>query len=289
MLQLIDEQKIKKLQTVLNRLFEETNLENLKTTIEYFIKSITEFNNFNSFLKNLQTHVKELENEVEELDFVINFCEQNLVVSTKNPLKSSSNIKNLEEILCIPKDITAVAIDDLHQERKINLKSKAKEICAYQFVFIKSHFMSFTNKFMENVRGIISQMPQSRENSAEDHIKNIIRYIIDRLKFSLKEYPSKTNKKPGVSNMNVGFNGSAVNFLTQNSMSTANTILSFIKEEPIGQANEEVIYTECTKQVKERLKTAGNIIEIKKYATDATNSLIKSIEGKFFNLKGKQV
>lgn len=67
-LEFIDNQKISEIETMLERIYENTGLEDIDSLIKYFANCLKEYNNFESFIHTLSQNVRALENDVEELE-----------------------------------------------------------------------------------------------------------------------------------------------------------------------------------------------------------------------------
>ena len=96
----ISQIKINKLENMLNDMLEETKTENIQQFINYFIKSCEEYKTFQENIEKIKKKVNVLENDVEELEFIINFCEENLGVIHKNNFDEEevNEIENLKKI-----------------------------------------------------------------------------------------------------------------------------------------------------------------------------------------------
>jgi hypothetical protein len=79
-LEVLDIDKLAEIETILNKMLHETNLNSIEELVQYFIKCTKEFKNFEDFIASVTTKVAELEKEVQELEFIINLCERNLEV-----------------------------------------------------------------------------------------------------------------------------------------------------------------------------------------------------------------
>ena len=56
---------------MLERIYENTGLEDIDSLINYFANCLKEYNNFESFISTLSQNVRALENDVEELEVFI--------------------------------------------------------------------------------------------------------------------------------------------------------------------------------------------------------------------------
>ena len=89
--------KMKKLENLLNEIFEETKTENTKQLIEYLAKSCEENIKFQNSVQILRKELDKLEKEVSELEYILCFCEDNISVKKKNKL-GETEINVLEKI-----------------------------------------------------------------------------------------------------------------------------------------------------------------------------------------------
>ena len=88
---------MKKLEMLLNEIFEETKIENAKQLIEYLTKSCEENIKFQNSVQILQKELDKLEKEVSELEYILYFCEDNNSVKKKSKL-GEKELKVLEKI-----------------------------------------------------------------------------------------------------------------------------------------------------------------------------------------------
>ena len=82
-LQDLNQQKLLKLEELLNNIFEETRTDNSKQLIDYLAKSCEENLKFKNTIETLQEKVIKLEDEDSELEYIISFCEQHNSVKKK--------------------------------------------------------------------------------------------------------------------------------------------------------------------------------------------------------------
>ena len=80
----IDKEKISKLEKILIEFYEETNLHDIESLVDFFIKCSGEFKNFEDFTTKLYKNLENLEREVEEFEYIINFCQKNLEIKTED-------------------------------------------------------------------------------------------------------------------------------------------------------------------------------------------------------------
>ena len=96
-LQNLDQNKLLKLEELLNDIFEETRTENSKQLIDFLAKSCEENSNFKNTVITLQEKVDKLEEELSELEYIISFCEQHLLVKKANKL-GENEIREIKKI-----------------------------------------------------------------------------------------------------------------------------------------------------------------------------------------------
>jgi hypothetical protein len=84
---------LQKFQDILERIYKETNVEDIESLVEYFANSLRENQNFEDFIATLSKKVKALEQDVDELEYIINFCEQNLEVKSDKEIDEEENMK----------------------------------------------------------------------------------------------------------------------------------------------------------------------------------------------------
>ena len=147
----LDIKKMKKLENLLNDIFEETKTEKTKQLVEYLTKSCEENLNFQNSLETLQKEVNNLEKEVSELEYILSFCEENIAVKKKNKLCE----KEINEI------------------EKIN---KAREIFNnLQYEVINQLFKDYTKKFFELMEQF-GEIPEEHILKS-DNINDIIAFL----------------------------------------------------------------------------------------------------------------
>ena len=148
-LQDLNQQKLLKLEELLNNIFEETRTDNSKQLIDYLAKSCEENLKFKNTIETLQEKVIKLEDEVSELEYIISFCEQHNSVKKKSKLGE--------------KDISEI--------RKIN---KARDIfIKLQYKVIKDIYKNYINKFIE----LIKEYKGKEIFVKDDKNKNIIEFM----------------------------------------------------------------------------------------------------------------
>ena len=93
----LDQNKLLKLEELLNNIFEETRTDNSKQLIDFLAKSCQENSKFKNTMETLQEKVNKLEKEVSELEYIISFCEQNISVKKSTKL-GESDFKEIQKI-----------------------------------------------------------------------------------------------------------------------------------------------------------------------------------------------
>ena len=143
--------KMKKLEKLLNDIYEETKTENTKQLIEYLTKSCEENLNFQNSVETLQKEVNKLEKEVSELEYILSFCEENISVKKKHKLGE----KEMNEI------------------EKIN---NAREIFTnLQYQVINELYKDYTQKFFDLMRQC-EEIPEEHLLKS-DNINDIIGFL----------------------------------------------------------------------------------------------------------------
>ena len=102
-LQNLDQNKLLKLEELLNDIFEETRTENSKQLIDFLAKSCEENSNFKNTVITLQEKVDKLEEEVSEMEYIIRYREQHLLDKKDNKLgekkiKKKKKINNARDL-----------------------------------------------------------------------------------------------------------------------------------------------------------------------------------------------
>ena len=96
-LQSLDQKKLVHLEQILNDIFEETRTENSRQLIDYLAKSCEENTKFKNTVQILKDKVSKLDIEVSELEYIINFCENNLSLKKVNKL-GENELKEIQKI-----------------------------------------------------------------------------------------------------------------------------------------------------------------------------------------------
>ena len=154
-LQDLNQQKLLKLEELLNNIFEETRTDNSKQLIDYLAKSCEENLKFKNTIETLQEKVIKLEGEVSELEYIISFCEQHNSVKKKSKLGE--------------KDISEI--------RKI------------QYKVIKDIYKNYINKFIE----LIKEYKGKEIFVKDDKNKNIIEFMHE-ISEKLRQFHDKLKK-----------------------------------------------------------------------------------------------
>lgn len=150
LLEMLDEEKIKKLEYILNQMLEETNLTNIDSLIDYFIKCTKEFKNFEDFIGDINLKVSELEKEVQELEYIINFCERNLQVR-------EDTIENVD------KNLDEQEIEEMKELRK----------AGETFIHLQYHtIMSVYKKYCEEIYNLINKIEHTKEEEESNGNEN---------------------------------------------------------------------------------------------------------------------
>ena len=164
-LQDLNQQKLLKLEELLNNIFEETRTDNSKQLIDYLAKSCEENLKFKNTIETLQEKVIKLEDEVSELEYIISFCEQHNSVKKKSKLGEK----------------------DINEIRKIN---KARDIfIKLQYKVIKDIYKNYINKFIE----LIKEYKGKEIFVKDDKNKNIIEFMHE-ISEKLRQFHDKLKK-----------------------------------------------------------------------------------------------
>ena len=164
-LQDLNQQKLLKLEELLNNIFEETRTDNSKQLIDYLAKSCEENLKFKNTIETLQEKVIKLEGEVSELEYIISFCEQHNSVKKKSKLGEK----------------------DINEIRKIN---KARDIfIKLQYKVIKDIYKNYINKFIE----LIKEYKGKEIFVKDDKNKNIIEFMHE-ISEKLRQFHDKLKK-----------------------------------------------------------------------------------------------
>lgn len=149
---MLDPKKISALEEMLKDMFEETKTENIQSFVEYFIKSCEEYKAFQDSIATLSKTVVELEKEVDELEYIINFCEQNLhVVNDKQ-------------------------LDDEELKEIDRLKQSSEKFIAVQYVAIAHLFKEFKSQLTSLILQFRPELEKD-ENLKEDFLKFFVDYL----------------------------------------------------------------------------------------------------------------
>mgnify|MGYP007101921225 CR=1 FL=1 len=170
-LESLDQNKLIQLEQLLNDIFEETRTDNSKQLIDYLAKSCEENLKFKNTVETLQEKVSKLEVEVSELEYIISFCEQNLMVK-KNSKLGENEISQIKKI---------------NNARDLYIK--------LQYKVINDLYRNYLNQFFE----LIKEYNENEVMGKPNKNNNIIEFMHDineRLrKFHDKLKSNGTNKE----------------------------------------------------------------------------------------------
>ena len=175
-LQNLDQNKLLKLEELLNDIFEETRTENSKQLIDFLAKSCEENSNFKNTVITLQEKVDKLEEEVSELEYIISFCEQHLLVKKANKL-GENEIREIKKI-------------NNARDLFINL----------QYKVINDSYRNYINKFTD----IIKEFKENETINKSDKNNLIIEYT-HNIREKLRKFNEKL-KSTGISKDVFDFN-----------------------------------------------------------------------------------
>ena len=175
-LQNLDQNKLLKLEELLNDIFEETRTENSKQLIDFLAKSCEENSNFKNTVITLQEKVDKLEEEVSELEYIISFCEQHLLVKKANKL-GENEIREIKKI-------------NNARDLFINL----------QYKVINDSYRNYINKFTD----IIKEFNENETIKKTDKNNLIIEYT-HNIREKLRKFNEKL-KSTGISKDVFDFN-----------------------------------------------------------------------------------
>lgn len=193
----LEENKIKHWKKILTSTLSVTKYETLDNLINYFIKSITDYNNFLKFLETLMFSVNKLEKEVDELDFIINFCEQNLeLINTNNTRilkeseeedniynnlnKSNSNQNNRKNSVIIrDKGLNLNSNANTSSIANLNKKNELNDFVEYDFIedLFEGNKDSLQDDLYEQIFGscgdnYVNELDKSENDRIKEFIKN---------------------------------------------------------------------------------------------------------------------
>ncbi len=167
----LDQKKMKSLENMLNEMFNETKTENIQQFIDYFIKSCEEYKTFQDTIKTLTTQVNKLEKEVDELEYILNFCEENLYVYNQNNLdeEEMKEIKDLK--LCSEQFINVQyqAINEAYKEFQTNLSESMlkNEPELENNETFKNDFLTFYVQYLNEMQEKLKTISQSFRKKRE--------------------------------------------------------------------------------------------------------------------------
>lgn len=179
-LDILNEDKITHYQDMLSKIYEQTHFNNITSLVEYFIKCTKEFKNFEDFISNVTIKVQDLEKEVDELEFIINFCEQNLEVKTDNPIDEEED-QIYEEIKKAGEQFFFLEYFVILEQYKKYSEEVMNNICLLrpdwkELENEKSNFVEFIKKNIEKVQICLTELHsamKSRNKSRKFEQNNI--------------------------------------------------------------------------------------------------------------------
>jgi len=140
LLETIGDEKISKLVETLQKFYEETNINDIESLVDYFLKCSKEFKNFCEFINKLNKDMESLEKEVDELEYIINFCQKNLEIKTDN-------------------------LPDDEYKNEIELYKKSAEVLIHmQYFALNEVYRNFCNKFTEALEKNFEQENKDSNN-----------------------------------------------------------------------------------------------------------------------------
>ena len=173
---MLDPKKIAALEEMLKDMFNETKTENIQSFVDYFIKSCEEYKAFKDSIDTITKTVIVLEKEVDELEYIINFCEQNLEVVNEHNL-DDEEIKEIESLkLCSEQfiEVQFNAVNDAYKKFKdeltellIKFKPEYKENEQIKKDFLK-FYVDYLNTSQENFKKIARNCKKKMSKPAKD-------------------------------------------------------------------------------------------------------------------------
>ena len=173
---MLDPKKIAALEEMLKDMFNETKTENIQSFVDYFIKSCEEYKAFKDSIDTITKTVIVLEKEVDELEYIINFCEQNLEVVNEHNL-DDEEIKEIESLkLCSEQfiEVQFNAVNDAYKKFKdeltellIKFKPEYKENEQIKKEFLK-FYVDYLNTSQENFKKIAQNCKKKMSKPAKD-------------------------------------------------------------------------------------------------------------------------
>ena len=173
---MLDPKKIAALEEMLKDMFNETKTANIQSFVDYFIKSCEEYKAFKDSIDTITKTVIVLEKEVDELEYIINFCEQNLEVVNEHNL-DDEEIKEIESLkLCSEQfiEVQFNAVNDAYKKFKdeltellIKFKPEYKENEQIKKDFLK-FYVDYLNTSQENFKKIAQNCKKKMSKPAKD-------------------------------------------------------------------------------------------------------------------------
>ena len=210
---LLDKEKITNLEEMLKDMFNETKTENIQSFIDYFIKSCEEYKAFKDSIDTITKTVMTLEKEVDELEYIINFCEQNLEVVNDRNL-DEDEIKEIEDLkMCSEQFITIQyqAINEAYQDFKTQLTDLIgkynQEIKEEDN--IKKDFLEVYVEYLNNTQEQFKKIAQNSRKKMSKPAKDIFDFNKWDNKWEradkIKENVKKDYEKNGPGNAKIEF------------------------------------------------------------------------------------
>jgi len=192
-LEILDEGKLKNFQEILEKIYKETNVEDIESLVEYFANSLRENQNFEDFINSLSKKVKVLEEDVDELEYIINFCEQNLEVKSDKEIDEEENLKVAK------------------------LKHYAEIFIYFQNFVIVEKYKSFCDKL---IKKLVGDTPPELEDNIE-----IIKRELGKLQDSVRKIFEVTGKKQNKKGMSQGKMNSETNAIMEKEVTDKLSVL----------------------------------------------------------------
>ena len=212
----LDIQKITNLEEISRKMFNETKTENIQSFVDYFIKSCDEYKAFQESITNLNQNIKVLEKEVDELEYIINFCEQNLeVVNDKN-----FDDKEIEEINTLKKctdmfvDVQYEAINKSYQKFSdelskmiVRTQQEQNEIDNKHTKFLDT-YVEYLNKAQEEFKRIANMVSKKKPSKIGRDVFDFNKWDSKWDKAEkIKENVKKNYEKGGIGSTKFEFKG----------------------------------------------------------------------------------
>ncbi len=161
-------------------------------------------------------------------------------------------VEELEYIINFCQQNDNKTFDD-NNESLLNNGIKLREC---QYLSCKLNYLSFEKEL--NAKGNFNF-------TKADEIKDYFHMLLNKVRTNFKHITLKHRKNGHFSSIN--------HLISQNSLSTSISNPYSMKEDA---HQEEVLYTECSKVIKDRLRSGHNINEIEKVARDSATFVLKT-------------